>query len=261
MKKAVRYSIAGVLAVLFCIGMALLYGHVRRDQAAAVCTGLQVGFTDSLRFVSEDDIREYLDTRYGAYVGERIDSVQLARIEDLLQSRSAVMRCEAWTTPDGILHLDITQRAPILRFQSDGAGFYVDDRGFIFPLHDSFTAHVTTVEGAIPINIPAGYKGEAPTEEERQWIAGVLEMDRFISSTRAWQKGITRIRVRPGGDLLLTLDGRKEEFLIGQPEDIPDKLARIGRYLTLIAPYKAEGYYKTVNVKYKQQIICRQKDT
>jgi len=90
MKKAVRYSIAGVLAVLFCIGMALLYGHVRRDQAAAVCTGLQVGFTDSLRFVSEDDIREYLDTRYGAYVGERIDSVQLARIEDLLWQRDVI---------------------------------------------------------------------------------------------------------------------------------------------------------------------------
>ena len=36
---------------------------------------------------------------------------------------------------------------------------------------------------------------------------------------------------------------------------------RIDRYLGTIAPSKPEGYYKTVNVKYNQQIICRQKDT
>ena len=62
-------------------------------------------FADSLRFVSEQDIRDYLDKRYGPYIGERMDSVQLARIEDMLESRSAVMRAEAWTTDDGVLHV------------------------------------------------------------------------------------------------------------------------------------------------------------
>ena len=62
-------------------------------------------------------------------------------------------------------------------------------------------------------------------------------------------------------DLLLTLDGRSEEFIVGQPEGIADKLTRIDRYLGLIAPSRPEGYYRTVNVKYNQQIICRQKDT
>ena len=261
MKPAVRYTLAAVAAGLFLAGMALLYGHVRRAHAQAVCTGLEVSFADSLRFVSEEDIRGYLDTRYGAYVGERLDSVQLSRIEDLLESRSSVMRCEAWTTDDGLLHVEITQRAPALRFQDGNSGFYVDDTGFIFPLHETFTAAVTTVEGAIPFDIPAGYKGEAQDEFQRQWIAGVLDMTRFLSASRTWQRNITHIQVRRNGDLLLTLEGRPEQFLIGQPEDIPDKLARIGRYLSLIAPYKPEGYYKTVNVKYNQQIICRQKDT
>ena len=261
MKKAVTYSIAGVLAVLFCVGMAFLYRDARQARAQAVCTALEVSFADTLRFVGEDDIRSYLDTRYGPYVGERLDSVQLSRIEDMLESRSSVTRCEAWTTDDGILHVEIAQRAPALRFQDGNKGFYVDDTGFIFPLHESFTAHVTTVEGAIPFDVPDGYKGEAQDDFEREWIAGVLAMSRYLSASRTWQRNITNIRVRSNGDILLTLEGRPEQFLIGQPEDVPDKLARIGRYLSLIAPYKPEGYYKTVNVKYNQQIICRQKDT
>lgn len=262
MKAAIRYSLAAVLAVALCVGVAFLYRRVRQESVLVVCGRLDVHFADSLRFVSEQDIRDYLDKRYGPYIGERMDSVQLARIEDMLESRSAVSRCEAWATDDGVLHLEVTQRAPVLRFmRSEQDGFYVDGQGYIFPLHPSYTAPVPVVEGAIPVDIPAGYKGEAQDERARAWIAGVLAMNRHIAANRSWQRRIEHIRVRPGGELLLSLTGRSEEFFVGQPQNIPDKLQRIDRYLGTIAPSKPEGYYHTVNVKYKQQIICRQKDT
>ena len=261
MKPAVTYSLAGALMLLFCTGMLSLSRQAREDRGRIVCNSLQVRFTDSLQFVSEQDVRDYLDAHYGPFVGQRQDSVGLARIEDVLESSSAVMRCEAWTTDDGVLHLDITQRAPVLRFMNGSRGFYVDEGGYIFPLHDSFTADVPTVEGAIPVDIPDGFKGRAQSDFERAWIDGVLEMNAYIAGSRSWQRNIRHIRVRPNGDLLLTLEGRSEEFIVGQPVDIPDKLLRIDRYLGYIAPVHAEGYYKTVNVKYNQQIICRQKDT
>ncbi|MBQ9660095.1 MAG: hypothetical protein IJV37_02360 [Bacteroidales bacterium] len=261
MKKPVRYAIGIVLILMFCIGTGFLFRHVRQEQSSLVCGTLAVHFADSLRFVNEEDVRNYLDANYGPYIGERLDSVQLYRIEALLESHSSVIRSEAWTTGDGVLHIDITQRAPVLRFQNGQNGFYVDGQGFIFPLHDSFTASVPVVEGAIPVDLPAGYKGEAPDDFSRRWIGGVLEMNRIVSQSRSWQRSIKHVRVRPNGDLLLTLDGRSEEFIVGQPEGIADKLTRIDRYLGLIAPSRPEGYYRTVNVKYNQQIICRQKDT
>lgn len=261
MKAAVKYAVAGALAAFFCFGMISLWRDVREEQRRIVCGKLEVTFADSLRFVSEEDIRTYLDGHYGPYIGERLDSLQLARIEDMLTSRSSVTRCEAWTSDDGVLHVEIAQRAPVLRFQDGDRGFYVDAEGFIFPLHPTYTAPVPVVDGAIPVDIPPGYKGLAEDPRERTWIEGVLTMQRFLSGNKAWQRGIRHIRVRKGGDLLLTLEGRDEQFLIGQPENIADKLTRIDRYLALIAPAMPEGYYKTVNVKYNQQIICRQKDT
>ena len=36
---------------------------------------------------------------------------------------------------------------------------------------------------------------------------------------------------------------------------------KIDKYFGYIVPVKGEGHYKTVNLKYKNQIICRQKDT
>jgi len=261
MKESVKYSLAGILVAVFCFGMILLYKDVRQMERSLVCGRLEISFADSLRFVSEEDIRDYLDTQYGPYIGERLDSVQLFRIEQMLESRSSVTHCEAWTGDDGVLHVRVAQRAPVLRFQDGDRGFYVDADGFIFPLHPTYTAPVPVVNGAIPVRLPADYKGLAEDPYERAWLDGVLTMHRFITTNRTWQRNITHIRVRRGGDLLLTLEGRDEEFIVGQPDDIIDKLLRIDRYLGMIAPSKPEGYYKTVNVKYNQQIICRQKDT
>ena len=261
MNKAVKYSLVGVVAAVFCTGMGILYRNVRQEQSRLVCGTLEVSFSDSLRFVSEQDIREYLDTRYGSFIGQRLDSVGLARIEDILESRSAVMRCEAWTTDNGVLHVDITQRAPVLRLQDGENGFYVDAEGYIFPLHPTYTAPVPVIEGDIPFDVPAGYKGEAPGEKEKEWIAGMLEIDRYIASSRGWRDRVSAIQIRPGGELVLQLSDRQERFILGQPDDIPGKLARIEQYLGVIAPSLPEGHYRTVNVKYNQRIICRQKDT
>ena len=186
MKKTVAYVLAALLSVLFCVGMVLLYRNMRQEQALTTCNQLEVSFSDTLRFVSEEDIREYLDTRYGTYIGQRLDSVQLSRIEDLLAERSAVQSGQAWTTSDGVLHVLVTQRAPVLRIQDGRRSFYVDADGGIFPPHETYIASVPPVEGTIPFEIPDGFRGEAPSDEARKWILGMIGMYRYISSTKGW---------------------------------------------------------------------------
>ena len=61
--------------------------------------------------------------------------------------------------------------------------------------------------------------------------------------------------------IALTLGSGDELYIIGGPERLGEKLSGIEEYLRNIVPLKGEGYYRTVNLKYKNQIICRQKDT
>ena len=58
MNKAVKYSLFGIITFLFCVCMGLLYRHVRQEQRQIICGQLEVNFSDSLHFVSEQDIRE-----------------------------------------------------------------------------------------------------------------------------------------------------------------------------------------------------------
>lgn len=255
MKAAVKYTLTAVLAVAFAVGIAVLARHSRSQRALVTCSGLEVVFRDSLNFVTEEDVKTCLDREYGTYVGQQIDSVRLFAIEDMLESRSAVKECEAWTTSDGTLHVAITQRKPAVRFKKGDAGCYADASGYIFPLHKSYTAAVPLVEGDLPISIKAGHRGEADSPEEREWIASVLNLIGTVES-RSFKHKVRGMKVRPGGDFVLQLDTLKEHFVIGYPDHLDEKFARVDKYIGWIRPAKGD-YYKTVNVKYNKQIICR----
>ena len=86
-----------------------------------------------------------------------------------------------------------------------------------------------------------------------------MEVVTFIGNDRTWNGKIVQISVEKGGDLILVPREGKEKFLFGQPEDIADKFDKMEKYYTHIIPAKGEGHYRTVDLKYKGQIVCREK--
>lgn len=259
MRSWIRYTISAVVGAGFCIGMGLLLANVREAHRLVACKSIEINFPDSLGFVSEKDVKNYIAEGYGNYIGQRIDSVGLAKIENVLEKESAVMRSDAWTTSDGVLHVNIWQRAPILRFMDGQTGFYVDGTGFIFPLHPDWTAEVPVISGNIPLKLPDGYKGEAPDEGGREWISSMLGMYSEINASRTWKNIVDKISVNGQGDVVVKTKRGEELFIFGGPGGLKEKFEKMEKYYSFIAPAKEANYYKSVNLKYKGQIICSQK--
>ena len=248
MKITRKHIVFVAILALLSAAFALLSGAARVSRSAKLCNALDVQIREEYEFVTPEDIKGFLDKKYGPYIGVRLDSLDLGRIEKMLEEKSVVMDSEAWTTSDGVLHVSVSQRVPAVRFQRGEKGFYMDRTGYVFPLHKSYTAEVPVIEGAVPGIEDGGYE---------EWSAGVLRLLEFISSSRTWKDRIEKISVEDGGDLVLkTVDG-KERFIIGFPDAIPEKFGKMAKYYSHILPSKGEGYYKSVNLKYNKQIICR----
>ena len=130
-----------------------------------------------------------------------------------------------------------------------------------FPLHKSYTAPVTVVSGKVPLDIPRGFSGYPADTAARRWLEGLIGLEDAIQSSRRLKEAVEGISVSSEGDIVLSLKGTAEKFIIGAPVDIDEKFDKIDKYFGYIVPVKGEGHYKTVNLKYKNQIICRQKDT
>ena len=261
MSKTVRHIINGVSGALLAACLVLAYMSGVSCRAPLKCTGLNVVIADSSmnRFVSKADVKKFLDKEYGEYVGMPLDSIDLAKVEKIIDGRSAVNKSEAYTTRDGMLNVKVTQRTPVVRFQKSDGGFYADAEGFLFPLQNSYSSRVQVVDGDLPLKANSGSKGELSDEKEKEWLNNILEVIKFMEGSKVWKDKIVQISVREDGDLILIPREGRERFLFGQPVDVEEKFSKMEKYYTHILPAKGEGHYRTVDLKYKGQIVCREK--
>ncbi len=259
MSKTVRIIIISIAATLLAGGISAAYIAGISCRKPVRCTGLNVVIADSSanRFVSKDDVKKYLDKEYPGYIGRQIDSIDLARIEDIIDGRSAVHKSQAYTTRDGLLNIVVTQRTPIVRFQKEDGGFYADAEGFLFPLQNSYSSRVQIVDGDIPLKANSGYKGELADEKEKKWLHDVLEVINYMEKSKVWKDKIVQITVGDGGELTLVPRKGNERFHFGQPVQIEEKFEKMEMYYSHILPEKGSGAYTSVNVEFEGQIVCK----
>ena len=259
MRPAPRHILTAILLLILTAYLATFLGISAEKRRGTVCNGLEVAVLDSAKnsFVSSGEISGYLGTELGDISGKPLRELDLTGIEKLVDARSAVLKSEVFTTPDGYLHINVTQREPAVRFQGGNGGFYADRNGYVFPLQRNYTSDVPVIDGYIPVKIPAGYKGEVPDETGRKWLQDILDMTGFMDRSRVWARNIVQISVQEDGDIIMIPREGKEKFIFGSPEGFEEKFGIMEKYYTAVKPSKEEGYYSSVNVKYEGQIICR----
>lgn len=259
MQRIARYIAAAVFGGLTVMLLCAAYTSEAIRRGRQTCSGTEICIRDSLknRFVTSEAILSYIVSNCGNPVGKPLDSLDLTRIEKKADAQSAVKKSEVYLTRDGILHIDIIQREPLLRFQKDSTGFYADEEGYLFPLQPAYAARVPVVDGNIPVNADNRYKGRPQSRREQEWTDNIINMVKYMKASNIWLGNTAQIHVDKKGDLILVPLHGKEKFLFGQPVSIEEKFRKIGLYYTSILPAKGEGYYSTVDLKYDGRIICR----
>lgn len=256
MKKGVRNILYLALLVVLMVGFGSIVVLSRAGRDSKKCHSVLVNIAEPYRFVTEEDVVNRLKKGYGDCIGKHLDSLQLHRIEEIIDGEGAVKKSQAYITEDGVLHISVTQREPFVRFQDSDFGFYVDHEGYIFPLQKNYTSHVIVVDGRVPVNVPVGYKGLAPRKDEQAWVSGMISMLDFMHGT-IWEKNIVQIHVEEGGQLCLVPREGKEKFIFGKPVEVKEKFDRIERYYGFIKPSVEDGHYSRVDVRYDGQIVCK----
>jgi len=257
MKPLIR-SLTAALAVAACLFLWLAGDRVNaRSRKETTCRGIEAVIADSLerKFITKEDIADWMED-YGTWLGLRLDSVDLHRVEAIIDGKSAVRKSQAWLTDDGILHISVTQREPVVRFQCASGGFYADADGYLFPLQSRHTVRVPVVDGDLPLSLEKGFKGEPQTEEEKQWVRSILGLVRYLGERKDWNGLVSQITVGKGGDLVLFPREGQERFVFGTPTGIDAKFGRIRKYYEAVAPAR-EKPYRTVDVRFDGQIVCR----
>lgn len=247
MKKWLLHIAAVSLVIIFA-GLMFVYHRAGVGHRESVtCTGVEICITDSTlnSFISSSDAKRYIDTEYGKYTGCQIDSINLADIEKILDSKTAVLNSEAFITKDGKLNITIEQRKPAVRFIGKEGGFYADSNGETFPLQKTYASYVPVIDGSIP------------SEKDSLRIGKLVRFVNYLEESPRWKNKFVQMSSDSTGNLTLIPREGQEKFIFGQPEEIEKKLMRLEMYYGYIIPGKGEKAYRSVDLRYDDQIICK----
>lgn len=217
------------------------------------CSKVEVVVLDSLES-SAVNRQEIVSLVEKLALGKITDSVDLKFIEDSILVNGEVLSAQVFRLSHNSIGANLTQRKPVIRFKNESESYYSDPSGFLFPVKHHI--EMPLVSGKFPLSYGKSFKGY-PSDSDIEWITSMIELSRQIEGNAFLKEHIQQIYLEKNGDIMLYPDSGKHVFIFGRCEDIEDKLKKIEKFYTYIAPLKEEGEYSQVNLKYKNQIVCR----
>ncbi len=148
---------------VFVVGFAIYYSSRSRQRCAMTqVQRVSVDITDSLpdeSLMSRELVEQWIAQSGVASIGSPIDKVDLVGIEKAIRSNGFVDKASAHVTYDGVLHIKVSQRKPVLRLVSGGYDCYVTQDGFVFPSPGRSAVYVPVVSGSYAPPVPRDYVG------------------------------------------------------------------------------------------------------
>ena len=206
------------------------------------CVGTQIDIDNVSdgSFLWSDDVKSIMDNEYGHIVDSLIVNINKDSIERILNRFPIIKTTEVYSSLDGIMHINITQKIPILRvFGKDN--YYVDEEGGIMSLSKRYSARVVVATG----NISRDY-----ARNELYHFVMFLRKDDF------WNSFIEQIYVKNIDNVILIPKVGMFKINIGSIENYKENLEKL--YLFLIKGIEKKGWnsYKEINLKFKNQVVC-----
>lgn len=262
MSKVVRNILWGTLYVILAAALVSYFYYARllreKGRNSEVCTSIRVVLLDSSqnKFVTKEEVINTVNKfNGGETIGKRIDSVKLKELEDLLDKKSAIAKSECFITRTGVMNVEITQRKPIIRIETENGGFYIDETGYIFPLITNSASYIPIITGNLPVNITSERK---PTgKDSTLWIEKFIELGKFLQENPFWNAQVEQIYFdRPMCAEIYTRVG-EQRIILGDLTDLRQKFDKLYAFYINAIPELGWNKYSSIDLSFKGQIVCK----
>ncbi len=239
MKKLIRILQLILLVVYFPVVMAFVSSENSRQVCSRVQTKVFGSEEDAL--ISKAGLQSLVQRRFPKLDGALLSDLNKNDMESLVEKNPVVKCCEVFSTPGGVLHVTVTQREPVLRVFEGNDSYYLDEEGYHIPVFVNHAARVLVANGHI-----SALPGDSV----------LIAMAEYIRSTRFWNAQIEQIYINEKGEFVLVPRVGSHLILFGDIDDMEEKFDKLKALYQQGWEPREWNYYKTVNLKYKGQIVC-----
>lgn len=223
--------------VIFLYSFSSKRNETRNFRAA------EIEFAENENFITLEKVNKLLIQSYGNVTGVQKVKLDLDNVEKRLDKDPMIEKAEVYATVDGKLKAKIKQRTPVARVYSGTSSYYIDYHGEKMPVSDSYTARVPLVTGEVD-------------KVEKQKLKNLLC---YIHDDDFLKKNIIGMEIRPTGGITMMNRNYDYQIMFGRVVNMEKKFNNYKAFFQDAVKDTLIEQYKTINLKFTQQVVCTKK--
>ena len=245
---------------------ALVFVADKRKKVKCTSIDIQIVDTTNNYFIDREDVLQMISDRGEQLINKDIEDINIAKLEELLINHPSIKNAEVFKDMDGELKIEIEQRNPIIRIINyNGESYYIDEDARLMQLSENYTARVLVATG--DINEPLSrLKKVCLTDTltmqdlvKRTILPDLYKLAKYIYDDKFFKAMIEQIYVKQDGSYELISKIGNNLIELGDTTDYKDKFTNLKAVYEKGFPTVGWNQYDTINIKYKNQVICTKK--
>lgn len=245
-------------AWLICLaGMVVLMSFISAKKQDVKCTKVEILIPGADNFIEREEIDAILKQQQGELVGRKLETINIHDIEKTLKSNPYIGFAKVFFDMNGVVHVEIKQRQPVLRIiNAGGQDYYIDSDGLKMPMSPNFTANVLVATG----NILESFGGRIDTLIT-PLAKDLYKTAMFSKKDTLWDAQFEQIFVNEKNDIELIPRVGNQRIILGNADSLATKMNNLLAFYKQAMPKVGWNAYKTINLKFHNQIVCEKYDS
>jgi cell division protein FtsQ len=254
---------SGFAIVLIAV---LVMARRTQEQAVAKKPNVSISVVDENAFLTEQELIERLRRNSLTFDGQLMENLKTDDIEAFIRKMHEVESVEVFKRLGGNWDIRLKVRQPLARiFNTKGESFYIDAKGATMDPSPNFTARVFVFSGNIPDQSDSLTVDDIMHDDslrDVRLLDDIYRIAKYVCNDRFLRAQISQVVRMKSGDFVLIPQVGSHKIIFGSAfteSDVKEKMDKLTTFYKEGLPYEGWDKYETINLKFRNQIVCKKK--
>ncbi len=260
MKRILIISAWALVAVLIVLSLVFVNYKIKNTSCKSVSVIIDYHNSDPL--VTNGDILSQITKGNDSLVGQPMKKIDLISINDSIISNPYIKDADIQTSFEGDIIIRLSQRRPILRVcNSEGKSYYISEDGKLLNVRSLYPVRVMVANGDIftPYNealkLDINEQNDKDSATRSLVVYQLYKLGMYIDKDEWLKLFIDQVFVMNKEFVLVPKIGNYSIFF-GSIDNMEEKFRNLKAFIERGIDKVGWDKYKTLNLKYKNQIVC-----
>lgn len=250
-----RKILYGTLWIISLVGIGFLMSFVEVKSSELACNDVKVIIPGKQSFIARADVDKIINETQGTLVGKTLSAIPIHKLEEDLKAIPFVKKAIVSKDMHGLITIEISQREAVLRvINKIGNDFYLDKKGIKMPLSAHYAPRVLVVNGHID-----ELYGKALDTIQTPLLRNLYHLSKYIAKDEFLESQIEQLFINNNHSIEMVPRIGDHKIILGDVSFLDEKFEKLQLFYNKVIPAKGWDVYETVDLSFKNQLVCVKK--